>query len=467
MKSTLYSSSHLDSIYCYSMINNFVVSTRNSSASNKFYDKTFLEYFKNTGEVKFSVSNTLHLTQGNSTDVISCAFGIYDINIPIGMIVFNIKRDRICDIINSSGLNFNYFNIYNSKGDEIFSLNDNAPYNDSNSRFCFSDNSILLVQNISNSDMTLRFGIETLHYGNIALYIFITFLICAILTIVLSAISSFYISSNFYSSIQDIISLLQNADNTETDDIHDDIQFIANNMTKYIRDKENLTHRLTTQIAQYKRLQSYTLQLQFNPHFLFNTLNIANLEMYKISRRHTPANTVLSCLADLLEISLDAQKSIVTFSEEISNAQKYLAIQSICDDTFDVILNISDNAYNAKVPKLILQPILENAITHGIKYLMHKKRGEINISASIVEQMFIITIRNNGIGMSQEQLDNIRNQLKNNDIPSSSHIGLCNVFQRLKLLFDTQCDLTVNSTEADGTTVIIKIPAEYDTPPLK
>ena len=117
---------------------------------------------------------------------------------------------------------------------------------------------------------------------------------------------------------------------------------------------------------------------------------------------------------------------------------------------------------NVKVPKLILQPILENAMTHGIKYLMHKKRGEIKISAAIDNQFLCISIYDNGKGMSPEQLDNIRNQLKNNDIPSSNHIGLCNVFQRLKLIFDTECDLTIDSTESDGTTVKIKLPVEYD-----
>lgn len=463
MSGTVFSSSHLDSIYLYSLINDFVLATRQSSTADKFYDKTFLEYYKSTGEVNFVLPNKINIPSKSSVDVISCAFGIYDVNIPIGIVVFNIKRDRICDIISTSGLDFHYFNIYNPSGEEIFSLNENSPKNTGcNYSLCFSDRSILLAHNISTKNMNLNFGIETLHYGNIALYVFVSLLLCFMLIVTFSAISSIYISSNFYSSVQNIIMLLQNADNTENDEIYDDMQFIADNIVKYIRDKENLTHRLTTQIAQYKRLQSYTLQLQFNPHFLFNTLNIANLEMYKISRRHTPANTVISCLADLLEISLDEKKSIVTFSEEISYAQKYLSIQSICDDTFDVILNISPDVANVKVPKLILQPILENAMTHGIKYLMHKKRGEIKISAAIDNQFLCISIYDNGKGMSPEQLDNIRNQLKNNDIPSSNHIGLCNVFQRLKLIFDTECDLTIDSTESDGTSVKIKLPVEYD-----
>ncbi len=467
MNSTLYSSSHLDSIYFYSIINDFVVSTRNSASADKFYDKTFLEYFKNTGEVNFFIPSSLHTTNGNNIDVISCAYGIYDVNIPIGMIVFNIKTERIRDIISSSGLDFHNFNIYNSNGDKIFAANDNSPSYTSGRTFCFSDRGVLMIQNTDISSLNLRFGIEMLSYRSIVLYILITLSVCIILTIVLSAVSALYISANFYSSIENIILLLQNNDNNETNDIYDDMQFIADNITKYIRDKENLTHRLTTQIAQYKHLQSYTLQLQFNPHFLFNTLNIIGLEMYKISGKHTPANTVLSCLADLLEISLDNKKSIVNFYDEVSYAQKYLAIQSICDDTFDVVLDISDNAYKTKVPKLILQPVLENAITHGIKYLMHKKRGIIKISAEINEQMLIITICDNGIGMSSDKLNHIRNQLKNNDIPSSTHIGLCNVFQRLKLIFDTQCDLTVDSLSDQGTTVKIKIPAEYDNSPTK
>ncbi len=457
----IHSSSYFDSIYIYSTINDFVISTRFSSSADKFYDQTFLEHYKNTGEVNFTIPSTFTVSKGNTVDVISCVFGIYDVNIPIGMVVFNIKREHISNIINNSGLNLHYFNIYNTEKTKIFSLN-NTEIPDSDCKFCFSDNGILLIHNITNSDMTLHFGIEILSYMNILLYIFITLLVCVILTIVLSAVSSLYISANFYSSVQNIIMLLQNEDSSESDEIYDDMQFITDNIAKYIRDKKNLTHRLTTQIAQYKRLQSYTLQLQFNPHFLFNTLNIVNLEMYKISKRQTTASTIISYLADLLEISLDTQKSIVTLSEEISYAQKYLTIQSICDDTFDVELNISDEAVDAKVPKLILQPILENAISHGIKYLMHKRRGTIRISATTNDNVLTISIWNNGVCMSNEQLENIRSQLKNNDIPSSTHIGLCNVFQRLKLIFDTQCELTINSSEDDGTSVIIKLPAEYD-----
>ena len=457
----IHSSSYFDSIYIYSTINDFVISTRFSSSADKFYDQTFLEHYKNTGEVNFTIPSTFTVSNGNTVDVISCVFGIYDVNIPIGMVVFNIKREHISNIINNSGLNLHYFNIYNTEKTKIFSLN-NTEIPDSDCKFCFSDNGILLIHNITNSDMTLHFGIKILSYMNILLYIFITLLVCVILTIVLSAVSSLYISANFYSSVQNIIMLLQNEDSSESDEIYDDMQFITDNIAKYIRDKKNLTHRLTTQIAQYRRLQSYTLQLQFNPHFLFNTLNIANLEMYKISKRQTTANTIISYLADLLEISLDTQKSIVTLSEEISYAQKYLTIQSICDDTFDVELNISDEAVDAKVPKLILQPILENAISHGIKYLMHKRRGTIRISATTNDNVLTISIWNNGVCMSNEQLENIRSQLKNNDIPSSTHIGLCNVFPRLKLIFDTQCELTINSSEDDGTSVIIKLPAEYD-----
>lgn len=198
------------------------------------------------------------------------------------------------------------------------------------------------------------------------------------------------------------------------------------------------------------------LQAEINPHFLYNTLDTICWQA-KLSGNEDIYQTTFS-LASLLRASVGNQRLFVALEEELSYVGDYIKIQKArYRDRITVRIQIPEELMKYQIPKLILQPVVENAFVHGLE--MKRGKGELVISGFMKGNVILLTVQDNGAGMTREQIHHIFCHEEN---PGKHSIGLSNVQRRLKLLYGEDYGIQIQSVLDEGTKTIITIPAEKE-----
>ncbi|GGF89149.1 histidine kinase [Paenibacillus albidus] len=198
------------------------------------------------------------------------------------------------------------------------------------------------------------------------------------------------------------------------------------------------------------------LQSQINPHFLYNTLN----SVIRLAERGKTDEviTMIQSLSRFFRISLSKGSNIITVQEELDHIRHYLVIQSFrFKNKFRYEITARDEVLQVQTIKLILQPLVENAIYHGIE--MMPDEGLISIDARLQGELVVIRISDNGLGMSPERLGMILSGSKSS---SGSGVGVKNVNERIGLYYGREYGLSFESEIEEGTTVTITFPARRD-----
>lgn len=199
-----------------------------------------------------------------------------------------------------------------------------------------------------------------------------------------------------------------------------------------------------------KAAEITALQAQINPHFLYNTLDMIN---YLAKQSKTDDVIMLiNSLSDLFRFGISREEILITIDEEIKYTKAYSnIINLIYGGKIEFIWKVDDKIINCMTIKLILQPIVENAIFHGLK----KKEGKIRIACYGHENYVVFEISDNGIGIANQEIKKIRGNLEDG---TCKKIGLYNVYSRLKLNFGDNVEFSISSNIENGTTVKISIP---------
>lgn len=208
-----------------------------------------------------------------------------------------------------------------------------------------------------------------------------------------------------------------------------------------------------------QRMEKKLLQSQINPHFLYNTLDSIIWMIH--SEEYEGAAEMVSSLAKFFRISLSQGKDMIPLGKELEHASSYLKIQNIrFKDKFDYHVEADPKLMKYLIPKLSIQPLLENAIYHGMEGMYDD--GEIIISVYEEDGNIKIDVADNGLGMTEEKLDYIMH----NKVVSSkrgSGIGVRNVNERIQLIYGKQYGITISSELDEGTTATIIIPKMEET----
>ncbi|WP_082989708.1 sensor histidine kinase [Christensenella intestinihominis] len=221
-----------------------------------------------------------------------------------------------------------------------------------------------------------------------------------------------------------------------------------------------LTLRESNAQLMKKQAELDALQSQINPHFLYNTLEAIRGQAIEYGLQDIEMMT--RSLSKLFRYSISNHNTLVTLREELDNVDNYLYIQHLrFNNKFTKISRIDEDALDYLVPKLIIQPIVENAIYHGLE--MKIGQGKIMISAYITETRLIIDIQDDGLGISEENLRKLNATLSEGNTQIKPHtkgssIGLRNVNARIRLTFGEDYGISVYSTEGTGTDVQLKLP---------
>ena len=201
------------------------------------------------------------------------------------------------------------------------------------------------------------------------------------------------------------------------------------------------------------------LQSQINPHFLYNTLENIKVVSVNLLDIENPVEECLVLLNNIMCESMDQKNIIIPLSREIQLADSYIKLMKMrYNNNFDVIWHIDSTLTDCRVLKFILQPLLENSITHGFSNTGSNQI--ITISISKHNDYMTITIEDNGIGIPDEKLKHIKNQLEKTDVETTeNHIGLFNVNMRIRILYGEMYGISLESSKK-GTKCILKLPIE-------
>ena len=236
-----------------------------------------------------------------------------------------------------------------------------------------------------------------------------------------------------------------------------EVQHLGNSIRSMVSTMRQLMDDIIRQEESKRKSELDVLQSQINPHFLYNTLD--SIVWMIENNRYDDAIVMVTSLARLFRISLSRGRTLITVGEELEHARHYMTIQKMrFKNKFTSEIRADGEALGCETVKLVVQPIVENAIYHGMEYA--DGDGEILVWAHIEGEDLYIDVTDNGPGMRQEQVDRL---LREDDGPAApsrggSGIGLRNVHQRIQLTYGKPYGLEIESEPDEGTTIRIHLP---------
>lgn len=238
---------------------------------------------------------------------------------------------------------------------------------------------------------------------------------------------------------------------------HDEVSQLGtsfNSMLSYIKE---LIENIRDKQKKEEELKLEVLQAQINPHFLFNTLN--TIKWTAVINQANNVASLIEALGRILEMSVKDMNKLITIKDEVENLNSYLMLQKArYNQRFTESISIAEDIMNLKIPRLILQPIVENSIVHGLK---EDKVGDLKIiiTGEIREGMLLLNVEDDGAGIEKERLDEIYEDYKNKISRNRfGRIGLQNVHRRIELLFGAPYGIKINSKLHIGTNIEILLP---------
>ncbi len=235
-------------------------------------------------------------------------------------------------------------------------------------------------------------------------------------------------------------------------------RMLSDSLNAMIDKINELLDQVTTEQIRLRKAEFELLQAQINPHFLYNTLDtIVWLAEAGDQKRVV---SMVGNLSDFFRTSLNQGKDIISIREELAHVRSYLEIQQVrYQDILRYEITVPEDLYEYKIPKITIQPLVENALYHGIK----NKRGQgtITITGERSENGFVLYVRDNGIGMTQERLKEVRAGIQKLSYTGKEIYGLYNVNERIRLNFGETYGISIESTYGEGTCVSISLPDQW------
>ncbi len=465
LMSTFVSSSNIDEIILYSNTNKYVYSTTTGCVKiddfrhKKLIDKIvssnnnatpFISIFPE--DIMSGIINVISVT--TSQDNLHSVF-IVRLNLN------NILQQQSSAIMNDIFITYDDQIIFSSKNpSEQIKLLEN-PKNivvySKDSKNINISNKVLISELAYGLTFAVTFSVS--YYQSYKSQILLILLLCIILSIILPIILSFYFSMQYYHSISQITYQIQHdiTENTLNENI-DEINFITNNITQMSDRLKNAEGTLTEKLLTLEKLKIQVLQNQINPHFIFNTLNSISLYIQNYFEDDSDIVVMLNSLSDIISELLSTSSYMTSIAKEIQYSKKYLAIELIKQmNTFDVFWEIDESLSDRIIPKMILQPIIENALNHGIYPLLDVKKTIITIVIHRKDNNIELLVSDNGVGFDETTFALMSEHLENCDIPQTKHIGLLNVNFRIKSIYGNEYGVRLLPAE-EGSKISILIP---------
>ena len=233
---------------------------------------------------------------------------------------------------------------------------------------------------------------------------------------------------------------------------NDEIGMIGLEYNKMAENIETLIEKVYKMELTQKQAELEFLQMQINPHFLYNALD--TISWMALAKGNMDVSEMTIALAELLRATIK-KESFITLREEMNTVKDYLLIQQErFGDKISAEYFVEEDAYSCMVPNFILQPVIENAIIHGLEPKIEK--GKLSINISIQDEFLTFLVEDNGVGMDETEILDLYKKCRENNTKQS--IGLKNVYRRLLLCYGEASMLKIESKKEQGTRISFLIP---------
>ena len=299
--------------------------------------------------------------------------------------------------------------------------------------------------------------------NNLKMRLFVVFVVAAFLLVLV--LTNTFISSRITTPIQ---KLERSVNAIEAGDLDTEvymggsyeIRHLGRSIGDMAKRIKALMQDIVTEHESKRKSEFDTLQSQINPHFLYNTLDIIVWMIENEQKQEAVA--VVTALARFFRISLSKGKSIITVRDELEHVRNYLTIQQMrFKNKFTYHIDAKEDVMELVSLKLILQPLVENAIYHGMEFM--DGDGEIGVEVYRESEDLWFRISDNGLGMTAEQVESLLSEKEHISSKRGSGIGVKNVNERIRLYFGEEYGLTIQSEPDDGTVISIHLPARIYT----
>lgn len=289
-----------------------------------------------------------------------------------------------------------------------------------------------------------------------------------VLSVLILSILNLYIAFDFINPIKRLVEGMKKVQKGESgvyieDDRGDELGFLNKTFNEMSKEINHLVTWVYQEQITRKEAEIKALQSQINPHFLFNTLESINW-MAQLNNVPEISETVTD-LSKLMEASIGRDDRLISVSEEFSYIDRYVSLlKRRFEGKIHLIRNVQAEASEVKIPRLLIQPLVENAVHHGIE--KSREKGIISLNASMDGSMLTIEVLDNGPGIDKEELDQINERLAmDNDTyfrtisgTKRKSIGIENVNRRIKLFYGEEYGLKIESETGSYTRVVVAIP---------
>lgn len=330
------------------------------------------------------------------------------------------------------------------------------------------DKSIIIVEEIKDMDLYIVSNIDKKYTKKDVGYIQLIISIICIIFIIIVCFAFMVIYKNTVKPIHSIGDYLKTIisgnykklkekvivnGNKEIVELADDLNDMIDEINTLTHKLVNTSNNLYQAEIEKKRAEISYLRSQINPHFLYNTLE--TMKGIAMSNNIVEISTMAQCLGDIFRYSIKGS-SEVTLEEEVKMIKAYIDIQMFkFGNKGTVFYNINNETLNIIIPKMIMQPLVENAFVHAIE--KNTDDTTLYIGTKIDEHNLIIIIQDDGVGIEPSQLDGIIANLDSEN-DDSSHVGISNVHRRIRMIYGNEYGVKIESEHGEGTKISIMLP---------
>lgn len=411
----------------------------------------------------------------NALTVASAVFKI-STNEVCGILLVTVSKNFVVDILESAkpspnGQTFvvddNGTNLFSPKGTTVLSSREIREILDAPDDGIFKTKTALVVhRTLPSTGWTIISAAPNNEIFRAVYQLRLIALSMLLVSLLLSLLINMLLSRYIVRPILQLNSLMQSATsgnlNVEIPQIDGQVEIMElyHSFDTMLTEIKNLLSRIVTEQNNLKKSELRTLQSQINPHFLYNTLDSA---VWAAESNNTDdAIDLITSLSSFYRLTLRSRMDVVSFDTEVHHVSYYLHImQKRYQDILEYRIDVAPDTLGAHFPKIILQPIVENAIYHGIKNKRYPRgeKGHIEIVARADANGFLeITVSDTGIGMDDEETRILWERIQEGIPRSGQSYGLINVNLRLRLMFGEQYTLRLTSHPGLGTTIKIHVP---------
>ncbi|EKY28151.1 ATPase/histidine kinase/DNA gyrase B/HSP90 domain protein [Clostridium celatum DSM 1785] len=424
-----------------------------------------------------NIKSIVDVNTSSNENLIALTRQIIDIssNEITGLLLITIPTDKILNLLNNDiAFNNQILSLYDSDGQLIAETNKNPLFNDlyqntqlitTNTEpqieYMYKDTSYIVTYNyIQFYDWILINTIKKSDAFNLNTLYMMFFFINLIFFLIMSAILYLFLKNRIFNPIESLAknmkssNLEKNLDTKIIYDKDDEIGFLVNSYNK-MKNRINYLININYKNAlEHKELELQQLQNQINPHFIYNTLE--SIHMMAEINDDIETSTMAEYFGEIIRYSMNRRINTVTLKEELKIIDNYIYLQKIRFDQLFTIENmVSDELLSCEIIKMIIQPLIENAIYHGLSEC--SGNGKIIIQGSKVNNNLLLTISDNGIGIPEEKLQDLNDYI-NDKNHNFNGIALRNINKRLKLNYGENYGLEIFSIEGNGTSMVLTLP---------